>query len=369
MSIGNIESRQALNSVRCTIFAIFLPFLLLACGGGGSSSQNNSVVPKGSRILTIDVTEAEDADYDGAIDTAMNAGAEMTNVSLHWTTIETSPGVYDNSFLSIADIYYPTKGLSINLALQTINTNQKEVPADLQALDFDDPVMIARFKQLLDFVFAEIPNITLNSLIIGNEIDVYLGTDAQKWAQYQSFYSQVSAYARGLWPNLQIGAKATYAGITGPAQNELLSLNTISDLVMVTYYPLNADFTVKDPGVVANDFATLVSLYPSAPIYMMEVGFPSGPLCNSSEMLQSDFIREVFKAWDTYNTEIPLISFTWLTDLSSQTVQDLGTYYGLNDAVFLEYLGTLGLRTYSGSGTDKQAFATLADEASKRGWN
>ena len=355
--------------LRNTLLTIISLLMLFACGGGNQDNpQNNGVVPKGIRMLAIDVTEAEDANYDVAIDKAINAGADITNVSLNWTTIETAPGVYDNTFLSIANLYYPSKGLSINLSLQTINTNQKEVPVDLQALNFDDPVMIARFKQLLDFVFAEIPDLTLNSLIIGNEIDVYLGTDAQKWAQYQTFYTEVSAYARGKRTNLQIGAKATFAGITSSAQNELLSLNAISDVVMVTYYPLNADFTVKDPVVVANDFATLVGLYPADPIYMMEVGFPSGSLCNSSETLQSVFIREVFDAWDTYSTEIPLISFTWLTDLSTQTVQDLGTYYGLNDPVFLEYLGTLGLRTYSGAGTDKQAFTTLADEASKRGW-
>jgi len=355
--------------LRSTLLTIILAFSLFACGGGNQSSpQDNGIVLKGNRMLAIDVTEAEDANYDNAIDKAINAGADITNVSLNWTTIETAPGVYNNSFLSIANLYYPTKGLSINLSLQTINTNQKEVPVDLQGLNFDDPVMIMRFKQLLDFVFSEIPDLTLNSLAIGNEIDVYLGTDAQRWAQYQTFYTEVSAYARGKRANLQIGAKATHAGITGSAQNELLSLNAISDVVMVTYYPLNADFTVKDPGVIANDFSTLVGLYPATPIYMMEVGFPSGPLCNSSETLQSDFILEVFDAWDIYSTEIPLISFTWLTDLSSQTVQNLGTYYGLNDPVFLEYLGTLGLRTFSGTGTDKQAYTTLADEASKRGW-
>jgi len=357
--------------LRSTLLTIILSLMLAACGGGGSDQTNppNTVVAKGTRILAIDVTEAETTDYDTAVDKAANAGAEMINLSLSWTTIETSPGVYDNSFLSIADIYYPLKGIPVNLSLQTINTNQKEVPSDLQAVNFDDPVMISRFKTLLDFVFAEIPNVTLNSLAIGNEIDAYLVTDAQKWAQYQNFYTEVSAYARTKQPGLKIGTKATYAGITSYAQNELLAMNALSDVVMVTYYPLNSDFTVKAPGVVATDFSTLVALYPADPIYMMEVGYPSGALCNSSESLQSDFVREVFEAWDTYNTQIQFISFTWLTDLSGQYVQDLGTYYGLSDPIFLEYLGTIGLRTYSGTGTDKQAFSTLANEASKRGWH
>jgi hypothetical protein len=49
-------------------------------------------------------------------------------------------------------------------------------------------------------------------------------------------------------------------------------------------------------------------------------------------------------------------------------VQDWGDYYGLEEADFLEYLATLGLRTYAGDGEDKAAFGVLIEEVARRGW-
>ncbi len=347
----------------------FAMIFLTSCGGGsGDNSSNNSITLKGNRILSIDITEPGDADFDKAVVSVTDAGFHVTSMALNWGDIETAPGVYDNTLLALANSYYPTKGISISLSLRTINTNQIEIPTDLTATNFDDPVMITRFKQFLDFVFSEIPNLTLSSLSIGNEIDAYLGTDITKWTQYRTFYETVSAYARTKRSDLKVGTKATFGGMTGSMSSQLDLINTASDVIMVTYYPLNSDFTVKDPGIVSSDFQMLAKLYPLKPIYLMELGYPSGAACNSSESKQDDFIKEVFSAWDTYNSQIQLISFTWLNDLSPQTVQDLTAYYGINDASFYEYLATLGLRTHSGSGSDKQAFITLKDEVSKRGW-
>jgi hypothetical protein len=57
-----------------------------------------------------------------------------------------------------------------------------------------------------------------------------------------------------------------------------------------------------------------------------------------------------------------------LTDASPESVQDWGDYYGLEEADFLEYLATLGLRTYAGDGEDKAAFGVLIEEVARRGW-
>ena len=355
---------------------IFLAICLSGCGGGSGGTTPAAVTPvvpvnvsqKGNRILSIDLSEAEDADYDAAFATATSTGMQATGLPLNWSDLETAVGVYDNTYLAIANSYYPPKNIAISLSLRTINTNKKEVPTDLSTKGFDDPEMIDRFKKLLDFVFSEIPNLELNSLSIGNEIDAYLGMDKIKWAQYRTFYEAVSAYARSKRANLKIGAKATYAGITGTMSDEHIALNKFSDIIMTTYYPLNSDFTVKQPGVISNEFKTLIDLYPAKPIYFMELGYPSGALCNSSETLQGDFISEVFTSWDKYKDRIQFISFTWLNDIAPSAVQDLISYYGYSDPIFYEYLATLGLRTYTGSGVDKKAFAQLKAEAKQRGW-
>jgi len=60
--------------------------------------------------------------------------------------------------------------------------------------------------------------------------------------------------------------------------------------------------------------------------------------------------------------------FVWLSDQPPETVRWAEKYYGAKGGAFADFIGTLGLRTYSGSGTDKPAFVALKAEAKKRGW-
>jgi hypothetical protein len=76
----------------------------------------------------------------------------------------------------------------------------------------------------------------------------------------------------------------------------------------------------------------------------------------------------VFEAWDTHAAQIETISFFALTDFSPSYVEELQRYYGFPDPRFAAYLGTLGLRTFPGAGTDKEAFSELRLQASQRGW-
>jgi hypothetical protein len=249
-----------------------------------------------------------------------------------------------------------------------IDTNINRMPSDLKGKAFDDPEVIERFQALLDYVFGQIPDLELASLSIGNEIDAFLGLDTDRWGQYQSFFQAAAEHARSLRPGLLVGAKAQHSGLVGDAKTYLQSLNTVSEVILVTYYPLNADFSVKAPKVVAEDFEALVSAYENRTIHILEAGYPTSPTLNSSEAKQAQFIREVFDAWDAYASQIRVISFTWLSDLSRASVQDLEEYYGFSAQNFAEFLRTLGLRTYAGSGADKQGFHSLLEEAQARDW-
>jgi len=326
--------------------------------------------PRGERLLGIDVTQAEDGDYDAAMDIVQSVGAEVVSLSLFWDDIETQPGEYapTPNWLEIANAYYPARDVKLSLVISVIDTNNKRLPADLADAPFDDPAVIGRFKGLLDYVFSQIPDLEITSLAIGNEIDGYLGADPSLWRQYQTFYEAASAHARAMRPDLPVGTKATFAGLTGYARERLQELNRSSDVIMVTYYPLNDDFTVKDPSVVAADFEALIAVYPDRPIYVLEAGYPSSADCGSSEPKQAAFVRQLFRAWDAHASQIQLLFFTWLTDLPHSSVGDLTDYYAVSDNRFAEFLRTLGLRTYSGSGSDKQALRALEAEAKARGW-
>ncbi len=349
----------------------------LACGvpanlappleSGGSRSEATAA-PRGERRLGLDVVEAEGETYDQAFQLARQAGMQFTSLSLAWDDLEPRPGEYapDPDFLAIANQYYPAQDVPLALTIAPIDTNRTRLPADLMGRSFDDPEVIARFERLLDYVFSQIPDVELAVVAIGNEVDATLGVDAAAWGRYQAFYEAAAAHARSLRPGVPVGVKVTMAGLTGEQRDLAQALNARSDLILVTYYPLEPDFAVRPAEVVSGDLAALALLFPDRPIGVLEAGYPSSEELGSSEARQAEFVRQVFRAWDAQAGQVALLNFTWLTDAPPVSLEAWLEYYGLDDRRFAAYLATLGLR--GADGEPKLAFEVLAAEAHARGW-
>lgn len=329
---------------------------------------SGSVTPRDGRILSMDITEDQSGDFDAPFNLAKSAGMQATTLSVFWDEIETAPGEFepDPNWLAIANLYYPSQEVMISLAISVIDTNNLRLPPNLAGKPLDDPQVIARFETLLDYIATQIPDLHLTSLAIGNEVDIYLGTDSRAWASFEAFFRQTAEHARRLWPGVPVGSKTTFDGLIGGPAPFIKSLNQYSDVAMVTYYPLQADFSVRQPDAVHRDFQTMVDAFPGKPIYLLEVGYPSGEDNHSSYELQAAFIHELFRAWDDHAEEIPLLNYTWMTDVSGEAVHQMTTYYRFGGRGFVSYLATLGLRTHQGQ--DKPAFTQWATETAARGW-
>jgi hypothetical protein len=236
--------------------------------------------------------------------------------------------------------------------------------------------MISRFKQTLDTLFAHIPDVKLAALNIGNENDIFMGIDASQYTAYKIFLDSVAPYAKQKYmslhgEDLKIGTTFTLHSLIDPNVKALCqSVNQGLDIIATTYYPLEDDFTMSPTSVVAQDFEDLVNLYSDTtqPIYFAECGYASSDSCNSSEAQQADFYEKVFDAWDTHSDNIKYLTIFKSTDWSPGDVQVYKDYYGISDIIFLEYLRTLGVRTYSGNGTNKLAYETIKCELNKRNW-
>ncbi|MDP1803198.1 MAG: T9SS type A sorting domain-containing protein [Bacteroidota bacterium] len=344
------------------------PFIyLLLLLTGILNAQVNPTLNK----ISMDVStfpQNSSYNYDSCFAVGKNLGMQQVGIFQNWTALETSPNVYDFTILDIANIYYPAYNMPLDLTIAPIHTNKLEVPSDLVSTTFNSTVMISRFNKLLDSLKAHMPNITLSSLVIGSEHDVYMGSNAALWSNYTVFYNAVTTHAKVLWPGLNVATELTFDGIIN-YNSFAQSLNTNSDHIGISYYPLNSNFTVKPVSVVPNDFATLVGFYPSKKLWFYQYGYPSSTVCNSSNALQSQFITQTFLSWDVYAANIRMIDFTWLHDLDPVQVNYWGTYYGLTNPAFLEFLRTLGFRTYNGNGTDKPALNELRCQAKQRGYN
>ena len=343
------------------------------------TNQLSAQLPKGDRTLSWLVDKSENDDLLQAFEFAQAGCIESSHLSITWSDIEPTEGSFDSDILNIlntADYFYTFYSTELELQLAVTNTVIKTVPDDLIDVNYDDPVFITRYKRVLDSVFAHLPTVELSALNIGNESDILFGADASQYTAFKTFLDEVIPYAKTRYfelygRDIKVGTTLTLYGLIDPIQGPLCEIvNDGLDIVSVTYYPLENDFTMKPISAIESDFDALVAIYnnPSQPIYFAECGFSSSEICNSSEVRQAQFYSEVFQLWDKHYNQIKYLTIFKSTDWSYEAVEFYGTYYGIDDPIFLEYLRTLGVRTWDGDGTNKLAYEFILCELEARDW-
>lgn len=376
-----IKERQLIKQyqINKTKLMKLLPILLIIICLFNPLSIDAQLV-KGDRMLAWQVDMTENNDYDLALGFAEDACMESIHYAFNWSELEPDSGNFDSDFianrLDLPNYYYPSKGIQVELQVAVTNTVAKEVPSDLIESPFSDPTLINRFKIALDTLFSHIPAIDLTALNIGNESDILFGSTESLYSEFKTFLDSVVPYAKSKYfdlygKELKVGTTLTLDGLINPVKSEFCqNINSSLDIISVTYYPLAADFTMESPSVVIDDFSDLVSIYNSMdqPIYFAECGYASSETCNSSEALQAQFYSAVFSAWDEYYDFIKYITIFKSTDWSAMAVADFGAYYGIDDAIFLEYLRSLGVRTWDDDGENKLAYEFILCELNDREW-
>lgn len=303
-----------------------------------------------------------------AFDLAYSAGARGQMSTWTWKALEPVAGKHDAKSLADLDaaiVNAERHGMVQYIGIQLINTTVLEVPAGLERLPFDDVTMQIRFKALLDRVVT--PNRgRIRYLSIGNEVDAYLRTHPADWPRYKAFFARMAAYARSLDPALQVGVTGTADGALSQSTAELRDLDAAADVVILTYYPLGfstqGKVTVRDPAVVAGDFAAMLAFAAAKPLVLQEVGYPAAASTGSSPARQARFFSNVFAAWRENSGRMPFVNLFLLHDFTSRMCTDFARYYGASgSANFSDFLCTLGLR--EANGTPRPAWQTVVDEA------
>lgn len=346
-----------------TIVLVIVVINVLNKNKGGSSAGNHP----GGRTLSVDMTLGEGG-FDASLKAAKELGSQAGAITAYWNELEPDNGNYKPLYYAQASQVFAKEKMSITAGINPIDTMALRLPSDLAGKKFNDPAVIDRYKKAVDFYLSQFKDKkTIMSFVIGNEIDVYLGTNKARWNEYEEFYKAVAPYVKSQLPDAVVGIKYTQLNLVGQAKPYAQSLNQYTDAVMVTYYPLNNDFTVQSPTVVRRDVDAVMKLYPDKKVEFLEFGYPTSALIGSSEDKQAEFVREMFKAWDAYAGRIPIITFFGVSDLTKADLDMYVKYYNLGSQKnFGGYLGTLGLM--KADGTHKKAFAVFQEEAKARDW-
>ena len=122
---------------------------------------------------------------------ALSKGMKVTNIQLDWAELEPKPYQYNKQFLEEMLLSKEADGLKTYVLLSTIDSEGFTLPSDLMdddsitgltdGMQFDNPLVLARFKRLLDWVVPMIVSHGGWALSVGNEPSGYL-TD-RPWAE------------------------------------------------------------------------------------------------------------------------------------------------------------------------------------------
>jgi hypothetical protein len=363
---------------------------IAGCGGGGDETPPAiNVVPQPLSkpgVLSISAmpklnpypaTPAEvTAIFTEAFNLAYDAGARGQVTTYTWKELEPTLGNYDTqkfNDLAAAINNAQSHNMTQFVGIQLINTTNRELPAELAALAFDDSAVISQFRLLLSRLFTAHAG-KIKYLSIGNEVDAYLRAHPAEWSTYKTLYNNALQYAHTLDTNVKVGVTGTADGALIDSPVQLADLNAMSDVVMLTYYPISYSMvgntltvTADSPTVVASDFPMMLNFAGSKPLVFQEVGYPASTTNGSSEAMQSQFVTNVFSTWKTSSGKIPFLNYFLLHDFTQQMCDDFGAYYGLpNIASFESFLCSLGLRT--DNGTPRAAWNTFRAEATQAGF-
>lgn len=353
--------------------------LMVGCGGSGSATdrqQEANPHPQGNRVLGLDVKQVPAVTYAAAYQQAMDLGVGEVSLALDWESLEPTAGNYDDSLVDTIEAFYPTQPADLTLVLRPLDTPGPRLPADLAGLPFDDPAVIAAFENFLAHLHSRLPKLNASGRLkwihIGNEIDAELGSDALRWAQWESFFRAARNRIRSLWGiGVEVGSIVQFGALKEPSTRAAyLGFLPELDGAVINYYPLAADFGMRPVSDVAGDFELIVSSIAGKPIWIQECGYASSPVNRSNETRQADFISAVFDAWDRHRDRIELIDFAWQYDVSEaqadQWVLDYGMAGQPYENEFKHYLWSLGLSHHDT--TEKLALQRLRDELGARSW-
>lgn len=297
-----------------------------------------------------------------AIRMGIRCGQNGLVVSAKWADIEPKPGNYELKPIQDNEGIAKLMGAKIALTIQTIDTNQRTLPADLAKEPWASPKMLERWRALVRAVTAQ--GRSVSRLSLGNEVDVYLRNHPGETQPYLEFLTAGREAAKAVRSDMLVGVTCTFSGVE-PTPQLVRAYNQGMDVTFLTYYPLAPDFNVRPVAEVGPDFQKLVSWIPNRPIVLQEVGYPAAESLGSSKQRQAEFVRAAFRSLREHSDRIALASFFLLHDFPDSTLDQLETYYGIRHPSFRAFLGTLGLRTADGA--PRPAWEAFTSETRRMG--
>jgi hypothetical protein len=290
----------------------------------------------------------------------LRAGVSTVSLSPIWKDVEKTAGSYDFKDLDFQAKLAREHGLPVYLNIRIIDTNNRALPTPYASWKFDD---LRLQKPLIDLIQAIAPRVEgqVRWISIGNEVDSYFETHVDEIAAYRRLLDRVMPAVRSSFPKALFTVNFTFSGL-GRINKELRPITEITEFTSLTYYPMNSDFTFRDPADVPGDFSKMFEAANGKKVFFQELGYASSEVVNSSEQKQARFMKNVLDTLAHHREQTIGAHFVWMSDIPLSLVNMFGDYYKLpNSDRFKGFLASLGY--FDREGKPKQAWAVFEREA------
>lgn len=232
---------------------------------------------------------------------------------------------------------------SFHLLLRNPSITYNAVPTAYQGMTFEDTVFTNAFYDFSISMIDSFANV-LDYLTIGGESDHYFELHPSEMDEYVNVLSNIADYVHTNYSHIKFATTLTlYHGVL---DNDTLWQSTkgFSDMLSVTYWPLEQDFTVLSTAIsdMPQVISDLINAADGKPIIIKEAGLPSSTLSNSSELLQAQFVEELIRNTVNIN-QIEIVGWDFLADYNQAAIDYWVNFQQIYSPEFRTYIGSLGL--------------------------
>ena len=329
-----------------------------------SASAKIPVSPAGNLYIGLESNPAPAQGYSfeakrASFQSSSMAGSRLVFVGPKWSEVETSTGRYDfkdvDERVRLAEMY----GAVVLLNIRVIDTNQRAMPSAYAGWDWSDPRMRQKLLALAAALTTHLKG-RCRWVTIGNEVDGYFANHRNEIGAYAQLIGSLSPSLHQMFPGTLLAVNFTSSAV-GELKGKYKSITDKTDIYSLNFYPINADFTFRDPSTSGRELQQIIQISADCPIIFQEMGYPSSSKLGSSEDKQAMFLESVLRVVGQNRNRIQGVSFNWRSDLPDSVVRDLTSYYKLgNSDNFREFLASLGW--FHSDGTPKKVWSVFQQQ-------
>ncbi len=297
---------------------------------------------------------------------ALEAGMSVGRLQIDWTELEPAPNTYDKKALEERLIDYHNQNLQTFLLISAYDSEGPVIPADLQRLSFDDPILINRFRSLMDWVIPMLVQYGGYLISISNEPDNAFNDEPQLPQQILRFLKDVKSHIHGI--NDQMAVTVTIA--EGSLDDGRLGIPEIineCDVACWNFYGSKFQFfdpyySAQTENEIKSDIQRMLAVSGEKKMVIQELGMYSGnTTLDGSEEIQRNFFEVFFREMEQQERIKAAYNFQlvdWSPEVTEQYVEAFE-----EEGIPQEFIGQLS------ESLETVGLINYSDGRSKSAWN